>query len=1138
MQSRRRPRPDRPDRHPFRFPFPRPCAALLLAALGGAQVPPGAGPPLDTSALAATPAPGSPAARRWQLGRDALAEGRADEAVTHLLAALEYHPAAPELLLDLALATGADDPEALWLERLVRAAADPKGRWRPDAAQKKRLGRRDLEPALALARLRAAAAAELAAAVERLPRKERLGDGVVARWLTGLWLELCADAPPLLAGHGPALRTALERYQPDCQSVCEALLRVAQGREPAATGAGPPDPAAARQRAARALAAARILAGLARQASFGDDLQGPAPPALEGMAAAAAEAVAAARAALGPPREYTIAELEAMDDAARDAFTLAHRSWADPAVTWSPTGRYRIETVCGHATLLGAATTIELHHERLAGHFGADPFADRPGTVRIVPEVAGLESEGAPFWWAGGFQSGDRTVIRFAWGSVPGMGRLLTHELTHRFDGVLHPFLKPWYVEGHAVWTAAHYDRMADRTCREDHLDVRICAAALGDGYGRRERLERLIRGELEDYRDNYVAGYALYAFLRGHPPGGPPRFRPALAGYERNARAGQRDPLGWFVQHFCDGEDGRPADFEAFAADWLAFLRGCSEWLDERTRGPDNAWVGRYAPRGQGDPAPLVLDEPTLTWSRDRAEPFFGQGHAAAAGDVLAAAGLVEAAAAAWLWSLSCEGWRRHPAGAALDVLQRLGATDAAAALRALLRARFPDAVPGPVEPVPMLERLPRTRDYLERLSAVAADHAAAARPVAAAALRGEHERLGAQLLLPPPAGPAALPPPPVRRALGGFGWAESSLTGYDDGRVPGLWFETGEGDLHVGRERPREGTGTFDRAAHRRCAFARSVEWLPPGHHVLRARIHFTTSFVRGAVIFGHWRRDRDLRLAFRAGDFDYATGRREENREFREVHLELHGLWERDHQELPQTRPALRCEFDRPSSWFDLELRIRGPSVLVLVNGEAMTRYTTHDGSPIEGYAGFATSQGAIRVQQPTVQRLDVAEPGQALAAVRAVGLDPQRQPPGGIDDLLHLPTHGLPRAPVGTLVLWLPRGGEDDLVDPVRRHAVLVPMLAKLLEDRVALPQEWVLAVPAGTPAASLAEMQYQLRAVRGSELPVLEHRIGAPFTGYPWLLFVDAHGLLRAAAEVGEAALHARVAKWARMFRAR
>jgi ABC-type nitrate/sulfonate/bicarbonate transport system substrate-binding protein len=71
-----------------------------------------------------------------------------------------------------------------------------------------------------------------------------------------------------------------------------------------------------------------------------------------------------------------------------------------------------------------------------------------------------------------------------------------------------------------------------------------------------------LLKGEIEEYRDNYFAGYTLYAFLRSYPPGAP-RYRSALATYEKNARAGSKDPVGYFASSFADGKDGRPKTFD-----------------------------------------------------------------------------------------------------------------------------------------------------------------------------------------------------------------------------------------------------------------------------------------------------------------------------------------------------------------------------------------------------------------------------------------------------------------------------------------------------------------------------------------------------------------------------------------------
>jgi hypothetical protein len=60
----------------------------------------------------------------------------------------------------------------------------------------------------------------------------------------------------------------------------------------------------------------------------------------------------------------------------------------------------------------------------------------------------------------------------------------------------------------------------------------------------------------------------------------------------------------------------------------------------------------------------------------------------------------------------------------------------------------------------------------------------------------------------------------------------------------------------------------------------------------------------------------------------------------------------------------------------------------------------------------------------------------------------------------------------------------------------------------------------------------------LQTLRPEPMPVLEHAVGEPFRGLPWVLFVDSLGVLRAAAEVSDSNLTTRVTKWSRMFRDR
>jgi hypothetical protein len=1114
--------------------------ALFVAGTLSAQTPPGSAPPADVAVLDAIPATNGPADIRWRAGKDALAKGEGAAAVPHLLAALEFHPDAPAVLLDLWLAL--DDPgaKALWLERFVRAASDAQGRLKLDESQRKLLGKVDLRSQQKLAEARALAATELLRIGERLKPtgKDAIGNGALARWLCEAFLDLASDAPALLRQHGRQFTAILQRHAAaDWLTIAAALAEVAQkGIVPQPKDAAP---ALATQATARptpelAQRAARLLQGLIRQSGFGKDLQGGPAPDLSKYAATAAAAANAAGTVLAAPKVWSIDELKALTVAQSDEFTLAHRLWQNPGVALSTTGKYRVETICGRETLLGVAATAELHHARLVAHFGKEPFEGRIGTIRIVPDVNDLEIEGSPFWWAAGFQGGDRTVLRFAWGGLASLGHGLTHELTHRFDGVLHPFVGAWYTEGHATWTAGHYAKTSDTQFVEDHLDSYTCAHVYALGYGNREKFESLLLGKLADYRDNYPAGYSLYSFLRGYPPKQTPRYRAALRRFEMNARGGGKDPLAYFTSTFCDGKDGRPANFDEFFEEWQKYLSGCYQFLDERTRGKENQWVASYGPLGEGEPSPLVLDEPTWSWSRNRAEPFFGQGHAAEAGAVLASSGMPVPAALAYLASLQCEGISSNAVFAAADLLQSIGCAGAASAVRQLGRNRFPMQAHDLV-PTPLLPQLPRTKAYLDLLAQTATGLAQGNCKVAAGALFAEHERIATRLcLLESTTTEVPLAPVPVPRTLASYGWVEDALTGFDDKRVPGCWYATPEGDLHVGREKPKETTGTLDRAAHVSDCFARSSDWVAAGDYVVKMRVHFTTSYVSGAIVLGHWRRDRDLRLSFAAGDYMYAIGRSEKNEQFKSVYLGFAGLWERDGQ-LPGTAPSQTIALKAPAS-FELELCVRGPLVLVKVDGEVVFRYTMPDGSPIEGSVGFAMHQGAIRVQQPTVGRQDIAQRGQAISAVEAIGLDLARPTTVSRDDLVHLRVKGIPTCPVGTLVLWVPQKNPDDeAVEDIGRY---LPELAKLLRDTVQFPQAWQLAVPAGTTAAELQLMALELGEYRTAPLPVIEHRVGAPLTGAPSVLFIDATGILRAIAEIGEPTLYSSVQRWARMFRAR
>ncbi|MEZ6037270.1 MAG: hypothetical protein R3F29_07300 [Planctomycetota bacterium] len=1117
------------------MPIPlRPAAATLcLAASLLAQCPPGAPMPQDVS-LETTMPDGGPAHLRVQTGIAARDAGDLAAARRHFEAALEFHPSSPDVLLELVCSCGDDaDLLALWGERFARALTTDKGKPKADAAVRKRLaaanGAADaVRDGEALAPARAAAITELLRYIEKNKSKGKQDAvrALLVRWASELLLEVGQGAPAALGSAADKVAAIQDALVADHDTVYKALADVMRRPIPAGddnapvTGDGN-DPRTVAERRVRA---ARILVGLRRQGSF-KDLQGPVPEGPGKLADDAQQLLDDDRKqAIANTKVWTIAELEAMTPEEALLFTRLHRDWHEPGLALSTTGRYRIETTCGHETLLGAAKTCELHHERLVAHFGSDPFVDRPGVIRIVPESADLETEGAGYWWAGGFQGGDRTTLRFSWGNIAGLGRGMTHELTHRFDGVLRPFLPSWYVEGHADWTGAHYTRMTDKKFLDFALKVGTVAHTFYKGYAGRKKFEKLIAGDVDDYRDNYFAGYTLCSFLQNYPPDAP-RYRSALDRYIKSARGGQKDPLGYFTSVFCDGKEGRPAEFDELFAEWQTFTRGCYDYQDGKR--DENKWVEKYPRPEDKDDHKLVEDEPTWSWAKNREEPYYGQDHAATATLLLHEVGDIEGTIAAGVWSLTVDGWRPEVAAALGAELARSRSQDAAAAFAVLSQAHFEQQQPP--DCTPLRAALPKTIALVDALQQRATTLQQQQRPQAAAAAVRDHDRVARMFgdaVAPVPGARAALP-----RHLGAQGFTESGLTQFEDRRKKGLWYVTPEGDLHVGREKPREGTGVLDRRAHQRDAFAHSVAWIAPGHYALRGKVHFTTSFASGAIVFGHLRRDRDLRLSFSSGDFAYATGRRETNKGLGKVGFHLHGRWERDgDSKLSDTSPRATVEVPDEQNWFEYELLIQGAVVTVKINGEQLFRYAVHDGTPIEGQVGFATGMGAIRVQLPTVQRLDAA-PG-----AREIGLDLAKQPTGDLDALLLLPTRGIPLDPNGTFVLWLPKMSEGSPTDRLGRS---LRAMSGYLGDRLQYPQRWVMAVPKNLPKADRDDALAALADMRGDEIAVVEHDITKPFDDdEPWVLFVDGAGVLRKAASARSPKLSIAVRNWARHLRQR
>ncbi|MEZ5979642.1 MAG: hypothetical protein R3F34_15695 [Planctomycetota bacterium] len=1033
-------------------------------------------------------------------------------------------------MLELLVRATADDDDARsrWADALLCASADARGAPSLDRklADEVRAASPESEAALSA---RVAAVEELAAfAADRTKRARSHPDDAIVAWWADELARRLARGVPALAAALPSDPTHTVVPPPKLESDVAKDLKQALK---SAQGSG---------RVGESIRLARLLAGLGYQANS-DELQNDAPSDAKSLQSVGADALERAREKLlakqGAP--LTVDELLELDLPDQLVFTREHADFANPGVAVSPTGLYRVETICGYETLLGAASTVEEHHRRLVAWYGRDPFAERPGTLRIDPEMAGLESESPGFWWAPGFQRGDLTVLRFACGTIAGLGRGITHELTHRFDGLLYPGLPSWLLEGRAVWTAAAYEDLYSEEFVENAVSAGMVETAYIKGYGDVRNLRKLLDGTIDDYRDNYPAGHALFVYLRSWPgASGAPLFAANLEPYMQKLARVRGTPVELFEAYFADGKDGRPAGLEAFATGFVEFLRGFY-W---QSRAP---WIGRYATDVGNDADDLVFDEPSWSWARRRAEPFYGDEHAFHAGRVLAEIGKDDAAVAAFTWSTAADErvrWRLLEIARFLD---EHGARDAAWVLRNDVDLERRRALDTAVAEAPFLAQLPRTRRVARRVRERRDRRARVRSDRRRRPWLGRHDELaaalGAPLLLdePAPRVDATRSPHEPWRVLGLGGWSDVSLTDYEERRVPGLWYVDEQRDVHVGREAPRKGTGTLDRTAHQRDAVAMASDWMQPGRYRVRCRVEFTTSFVSGALVLGYTRRDRNLRLHFSAGDFLYAIGSAETTKDIDGVGWRVDGLRDREGALIGSVRGG-DAKFDTPRENFELEVVVDGACAHVWIEGEEVATYHTPDGAPIEGHIGFATGMGAIRVIEPRVQRLDATwrldtDPSSHVARERLEALDVRRPPTQLFDRLLNRPVLGVPVSPHGTLLSWVPLPDVDRADQPVDVDR-LVDRAQRQVEKAVDLLDRYhaavplVVAVPELIGDAPRDALTATLRELR-PDVAVVTYPGGAivfdpddesdpPAAAEDWLLFVDATGVLRFATGAG------------------
>ena len=1103
---------------------------------------------------APAPAP-DPARSRIEAGRAAREDGRLEKAARDFEAALEFRPFDPALLTDRLSVAAEGDERALWTQRLAEALATERGTYRLDG-EAKRLAPSDKGIA-AVVKARAAAFKELMGIASKAGRRGDPDDQVVAWWARRLALELAQVQPGLLEGRAPEdvdprLRLGSEDDWIEAVRALESLWNRAgiEGDD------------------SLVIEAARIAVGLRAQTGFQWLMDEPARKSrLQGQMAnpggKAQNALGLARERLRARqgRPWTLEELDQLLSDQGEAFTREHDSFGLPGVALSPREWYRCETDCGFETLRGVAETIERHHTRLVNFYGTDPFVGRQGLVRIVPEATGLESEGAGYYWVGGFQGGDVTTFRFSMGTIEGLGHGLTHELTHRFDGALFPGQPSWLVEGKAVWTGAAYGRSEEEEFVPNHVQPGTLRGVLGAGWTRESKLRELLSGDLEDYRANYTAGYALYVFLNTWVPSEfdempdedePRLFQHRLDAFMANARQGAGDRIAQFERWFCDGGEGRPEDLAGFVQEFRRFLEGFHPYEPAE-------WTKRYTTQVPGGgPDPLIYDEPTWVWSRGRHEPYFGDGQAAIAGILLDSNGDREGAARALHWGLANEGRMTLVEERLAGALEASGQEAAAWALDQ--QRAFPlYPAPGPA-PKSLVKGKARLLTLIAALDAAAEEHRGKEWRTSALRFEADRDRL-ARWIGAPEVGPEAGGLAPTgwlaRFPVEGDGWVEDLLVGHHTPQEPmsGNWFAATDGDLEVGRRKERSGTGQFQRADWG-AAFVRGSRYELPGTWRLKTRVRFTSTSASGKIVVGWTRRDRAVTLSLSG-----AAGRPEDNRDadpvLDRISWKLSGGFERDGR-LQGAEPGGGHKLKPPRSAFEVELLVDGASCTLFIDGERMGTYHLADGTPIEGYSGFAIGGGALRFEHPIVERLDrhrtLGVPG-----LDAPGLDLATGRTLSFEALEGRIVAGVPPRSQGTVALWIPCPPRLE-GEPVDTHAIIRKAVAAA-EDlargalRADMTQGVAIVLPAILGEPDLGELEDRLRTLFAEELDdrtcavpdlyrhpfdgqVPEGFDDVPDLGKRWVFFLDAAGVARFArpAYVLGAGFDPDFAHWLKVFR--
>ncbi len=1075
---------------------PFPVLALALLGLWGTRAP-----------AAVAPIQSATYERALTEAEAALARGDAQAARGHYLNALDARPGDRACLLGLVQVTADEDERALWQSRLAMAALDAKGRLKLEKEERK------VVPKEWVAEAGIDVREDLLGELERRHKSWARGaskDPVEGR--LAAWARSTAE---FLVREVPALSERVDAW-PEVAPFAGDKTTIDTLGDLARQGLREGRPGLT-------LEAARLMRALATQAQS-PDLQGPSPGNLSGVAKAAADYQAQARELLGdlegPPLEYE--DLMALDAEERRELDLAYKARGVPSRAYSPEKLYMVESYAGLDVLIEVTSTVEGHHARLVDFYGADPFADpggdreahRRGTVRVLPDHGDVDGEGRPWWWAAGFQAGDVTTLQFAVGDLEGLGHTLTHELTHRFDGALLPGLPPWLVEGRAVWTGGAYEHAFTPEFERLHAQTGTLYSALNLGYQNAPAFRRLLTGDVEEYRDYYTIGYALWTYLYSWDPrsienglGG--QFEPALGAYLKGFAERPRDPVAHFVAHFCDGAAGRPRDLEQFVERFTEFLRGFNP--------EDRAAFTRAYKSIPGSPARRVTDRDVWVASRAGSEPFFGSDVALRAARLFAREGRVDAARTAFAWAESVD----EPSPEDRRAFAALEEVGSLAHWSLTREGRVPDS------------------GLAAALDEGAGALAAAGERLAQRGLARTGDRLVAdarwlwRAFGATPGGTAgarALVADLPRNLLAGE-LVETELVDHVERRDPEAWYFDPSGALQLGRRKGETPGSGLERTLFNRHVFVAAEPPVRGGAYRVSARMALTTAFADASLVLAQTRRDRALRLDFRAGDWRVAAGRSDDEVVVDSVTWSMGARFLRAGG-LPGLRPRGRMPFDKPRTSFEVEVLVDGPTATLLINGERAGTWTDPEGRELDGRVGFAIRSGAVRIDRVRVERLDAWESGREgyPMPVHLELIDVGEKALPNFEELAGRRVNGLEPLPQGRLIYWI---GDDELGDALELVEFTELRVNSLLDacETHALRQGLVFALPAIVRDDEAARAEWRrIREKLRVPAEALEYWIDRPArlerdmdgfagrgdNGLDWLIFVDHAGVVRAA----------------------